>query len=222
MRTSSGDGSEPEFPRRSRVRCRGFRTGRQVERPGEEGRHLSSGYRLVGAVPPLAAAGGDAGGRQRVDGRGVAVAARVGEPGRRAVLEVEGAGQEGGHLSSGDGLVGAVPHWGGVAALGDSQLGQALCVGRPPDGGVQVGEPRVRRRGGLVDGPDEPYAHHPAQERLVGAEPTLAAFGVFQDPLAGQCFDGGFVNPRRVGVPVLRARARRQRQYPGNCRRRCP
>ena len=213
MISSGGDVGEPVFVRGGAgFRCRSFRPGYQAERPGQESRHLAPGYYRVGAVPVLSAAGCDAGGRQRVDRLGVAMSVGVGEPGRRSVLEVKGAGQEGCHLPSCYRLVGAVPRRGGAASLGDIQLGQAFYVGCPPDRGVQVGEPCGGRRGGLVCGPDEPYPHHPAQERFVGADPPFAALGAFQDPLAGQGVDGRLVSPAGVVKTVLRRRADGQHQ----------
>ena len=146
----------------------------------------------------------------------------VGESCRRSALEVEGAGQEGCHLSSGYYCVGAVPRRGGGASLGDFQLGHAFHVGRPPDCGVQVGEPRGSRRGGLVGGPDEPHPHHPAQERFVGADPPFAALGAFHDPLAVQGVDGRFVSPAVIVEAVLRRRADGQHQEPGGGRHRYP
>src|SRR5436305_15033453 len=61
-----------DFPRKISSRQR------QVERYGQEDRHLAAGVRLLGAVVAAAAAGGDAVGRELLDPAGGAVARRDG------------------------------------------------------------------------------------------------------------------------------------------------
>src|SRR5690606_11388120 len=129
----------------------------------EEGGHLPAGDRLVGAVAVRGEAGGASGrgGGWGVGGAGAAYG--VGEGGL-AGGQAEGADQEGGHLSAGDGLVGAVAVRG--AAAGDSGVGEGCGVGGE-DVAFGVGEGGLA--GGQAEGADEEGGHLSAGDGLVGA-----------------------------------------------------
>ena len=103
----------------------------EAQGAGQERGHLGPGHRLVGAVAQGVglAAGGDAGPGQGVDVGFVEAACGVGEPGRvGGCRQVEGAGQERGHLGPVHRPVRAEPQRVDQAARGDLQLGQALDV----------------------------------------------------------------------------------------------
>ena len=116
----------------------------------QQRRHLGPGDRRVRAVPGRRGrtAHGDAGLGQRVDGGLVGAAARVGEPRGRCRAEPEGPLQEAGHLGPGYGLVRAEAGRAGLAPPGDTQLREALHVGRPPLPRRDVGEAGAARARG--------------------------------------------------------------------------
>ena len=157
----------------------GLRYRDEAECPGEEGGHLASGDWGVGAVSSRAggASGRDPGRGQGVDVGGVDMAQSVGETGGRSGLQIESPGEEGGHLTSGDGIVGAVAGRARGAPLGHAQVRQALHIRSPPEGVVDVGETGRRRRRGFVEGSDEPNGHHPAVDLPGRTYQVGAAFG---------------------------------------------
>ena len=122
-----------------------------------------------------------------------------------AASRVEGVDEEGGHLGSGDGVVGAVAEGAGLASGGYVAVGEFLGVGRPPLGGVHIGEPGGGGGGDLAaEDPDEPHRHDPPLDRVVGAEQAVPAFGVVEHAHLGEGVDGRLVGAARthIGEPV--------------------
>ncbi len=175
---------------------------------GQERGHLGPGHRLVGAVAQGVglAAGGDAGPGQGVDVGFVEAACGVGEPGRvGGCRQVEGAGQERGHLGPVHRPVRAEPQRVDQAARGDLQLGQALDVGQPAVVGVHVGEARLGRGGGfgLVEHPHQPHRHRPALHLVARTEPVLGALGPVEQAPLDQRINGRLVHtPSDIAEPV--------------------
>ena len=181
--------------------------GIELQGPVQQRRHLGPGDRRVRAVPGRRgrAAHGDAGLGQRVDGGLVGAAARVGEPRGRCRAEPEGPLQEAGHLGPGYGLVRAEAGRAGLAPPGDTQLREALHVGRPPLPRRDVGEAGAARARGVapVQGPHQPHRHRPAGQRLLRAEPIECAAGAAQYPRGVERLDRAAVPAGLLGVGEL-------------------
>ena len=198
----------------------------EAQGAGQERGHLGPGHRLVGAVAQGVglAAGGDAGPGQGVDVGFVEAACGVGEPGRvGGCRQVEGAGQERGHLGPVHRPVRAEPQRVDQAARGDLQPGQTLDVGQVPLLEVHVGEARRGDGGGflLVDDPHQPHRHRPALHLAAGAEHVLGALRAVEHAPLGQRINSRLVyTPSDIAEPARRApavllssRPRRQPDY---------
>ena len=174
-----------------------------VQRAGEERCHLTPGDGIVGAVASRcgAATRRDPRRGQGVDIGGVGVALDVDEPGRRAGVEIESAGEEGCHLSAGDGIVGAVASRCGITTRRDPQHRETLHVRRPPPIGIDIGETGGGRNRVLaVEDPDQPHCHHPTLQRSAGAELPRSAVRTLQNPRRRQPFDPRPVRTRLIQI----------------------
>ena len=136
----------------------------------------------------VAASGGDVRRGERGDFVVVpGVGGHVAEAGVGAGVEVEGAGEEHGHLVAGDGAVGTEA--GAVAAsCGDAQVGHPLDEGAVEAAGVHVGEPAVCGLSGVlaVEGSHNPHGHGLAVDGLAGAQHGLGALGAVEHAVGGQ------------------------------------
>src|SRR5690606_12983503 len=145
-------------------------SGSETQGPGEEGRHLGPDQGPLGTeliVGGRIAAGGDAGGGDRLD---VALEDRVvvvteGIGGAGPVLH-EGTVQEGGHLTPGDGVLGSKGAVG--PTLGDPGLGEGVDVGLERRT-IVIGE-GVGVAGRQAQGPHQEGSHFATAQFTLGAE----------------------------------------------------